>query len=256
MTSTVSIPAALASAVRVIAPAWRHCWAVLILAACLTVACFIAPSRPQTMWWPILACFAVLLAKGALWRLASGRLVRRGGLQLGGVEARLTLVWGLSALFLFVLGLLFFVVILGFAYAAASAGHGFVASQVATWASAVDSRGRLLVSAVALFLTALLVWAATRISLAEAATVFEGRLMVLESWPLTRGRVLPIVLTNLALAIVPAALLDIRHRLLLAGLSVLAQWAGLVAGLVLGGLWLPMSVGLMAYFHERRASPA
>ncbi len=185
--------------------------------------------------------------------MASKGRVGPGGLQFGAVEGRLALVWVLSALFLFVLGLLFFVVILGFAYAAASAGRGFVASQIATWAPAVDSRGRIMVSAVGIFAAALLIWAYIRISLAGAATTFGGRPMVLESWPLTRGRVLAILVTNAAIFAGPAAFLLLRDRLLMNGMASEAAWAGALAAMVLCGLWLPMSVGLMAYFYERRA---
>ena len=241
---------------RFIAPAWRRAWAVLLLVMTLTVVDLAFPRLSGGPLWSGLAWIAVLLARGALWRVTSKGRVGPGGLQLGAVEGRLALVWALSAVFLFVLGLLFFVVILGFAYAAASAGSGFVASQIATWAPAVDSRGRIMVSVVGNFAAGLLTWAYIRISLAGAATAFEGRLMVLESWPLTRGRVLKILVTNAAIVALPAALLALRDRLLLTGMASQGAWTGALAATVLCGLWLPMSVGLMAYFYERRARPA
>ena len=196
--------------------------------------------------WLALAAAAMLVGRGALWRLALGRQGRGlGGLQFGRVEARLAAVWALSGLFLAVLILLLFVALLCFAYAAASAGRGFDAARVLSWAPAVDGRGRLLLGIVAGLGGAGMVFAAARISLGEAASIERGRVQVLSTWALARGAVLPILVGQLAIALAPAAAL------------VLAPPGGpwrLLQAVLLAGLWLPMSVGLMAYVFKDRAA--
>jgi hypothetical protein len=113
-----------------------------------------------------------------------------------------------------------------------------------------------MVSVVAIFAAALLIWAATRISLAEAATASEGRLMVLESWPHTSGRVLPILAANLAIGSPPIGLLIVQGRLFAIGLGSPAALVGVLAGILFAGVWLPMDVALMAYLYKRDASLA
>ncbi len=189
-----------------------------------------------------------LAAKGALLRLATGvGRPGRGGLQWGRTEARLLAVWALTALFLGVLALLFFVIVLCFAYAAASAGHGFVASDISTWAPAVERGGRWLVTAVGLGAAGLLVWAALRVSLAAPATVASGRVRMLETWPLTRGRVLALAAAFTLVGAPPLALASLCLRLARAGQAGGIPLYG-VAGALVAGLWLPMTLGLMACF--------
>jgi hypothetical protein len=80
-----------------------------------------------------------------------------------------------------------------------------------------------------------------RLSLAEAATAARGRAQVLSTWPLTRGRILRLLVANIVIAtpIVAAAFCPV------------AGWPGAVArGVAFGGLWLPLGVGLMAYAYD------
>ena len=246
------------AAYRNIAPAWRGAWAGLIFSGLTTGLWFAtartAPHAPSTLIWWILTVVAGLMAKGAAYRLAVGRgKPGPGGLQLGRVELNLVVVALLTFAFLFVLGLLLLVVLLCTAYAVASAGPGFVASEVATWAGAIVGRGRVVFGLVALVGAAGMIWAGARICLAAAVTVARDEIQVLATWPMTRDRVAPIVLAGILTAAGPLAVLAIVHlalRLAAADPSIL--FAGkIVAGLILVGLWVPMGIGLMAYLQRR-----
>jgi hypothetical protein len=192
-------------------------------------------------WFP-LAALGVLIARAELWRHALA--ATPGGFAAR--TARLAAVWALGGLFLAVLALLLFVTLLAVAYAAASAGPGFDPGQVATWAPAIQGRGRWLLGAVALAGGAGLVFAATRISLAGAASLAGGRVAVLSTWALSRGALAVILIGNATIAAPPAALF------LFAPPG--PVWRGL-QGLVLATVWLPMNVGLMAYVFANRGKP-
>jgi hypothetical protein len=258
-----SIVGGVGPAVRFVACAWRKAWAALILAG-VSIGAFRAAAGwgAGPIWtaaWLGLALGAITVARGALYRSALDRpRAGPGGLQWGRVETRLLAVWLLGAVFLFILALLAFVAWLCCAYAVASAGTGFVAADPATWAAAVDGRGRWVVGAAAGAGAAGLLWAEIRLCLAAAATVARERVQVLSAWPMTRRRVwlilVPIVLISLAPAALLAALIFLGPRL--AGGSFLIEHAvNLAQGAVVAGLWLPMHVGLMAYLY-RRGDPA
>lgn len=248
-------------AVRFVAMAWREAWAALIAAAAtigavLTAGSLGAPPASRAAWLG-LALLAATVTRGALYRLALARPgMGPGGLQWGRTEGRLLAVWLLGAVFLFILGLLFFTALIASAYAVASAGAGFVAAEPATWAKAVDGRGRLVLGALGAAGTAALVWAALRLCLAAAASVARGRVQVLSAWPLTRRRAWRL---GLALALVgapPAALLATLFfvgKAVASAPPIAAGAVGFAQGLVIAGLWLPMNVGLMAYLYGRLA---
>ncbi|HEY7851790.1 MAG TPA: hypothetical protein VIB82_02370 [Caulobacteraceae bacterium] len=230
--------------------AWRGAWAALLLAAATLAGWLAAVGGAASLFsapvWLGIAMAAMLVARGALWRLVLAREGRGpGGLQLGAVEARLVAVWALSGVFLAVLALLLFVALLCFAYAAASAGPGFDPARVMTWAPAVDGRGRILLGAVAALGAVGMIFAAARVSLAEAASIGGGRVQVLSTWILTRRLVWPILAGNGAIALLPAV------AVLLAPAGV--GWRLVAAGVV-AGVWLPMSIGLMAYVFDNRAA--
>jgi hypothetical protein len=247
---------AVVAAVRFAPIAWRGAWAALSLTAVATAAALtaIAGARgivPAPLW--LLTAFAsCLVARGALWRLAlQHERPGPGGVQFGAVEGRLAAVASLTCAFLAILIALLFVALLCLAYAAASAGRGFDAANVATWGKAVDARGRLMVSVATIAGAGAIILAAVRVSLAEAASVADGKVRVLSTWGLTRGRLAVIAGGNLLFAIPPAvALLAMPADVARAGLA----WS-LTGGVVLAGVWLPMHVGLMAYVYGRRATP-
>jgi hypothetical protein len=258
-----SIADGLASSARFVATAWRQAWAALAL-ACLACGGLLsaidlgAPAAWKAAWLGA-ALLAVTIARGVLYRQALGRSgAGPGGLQWRRTEWRLLAVWLLTALFLAILALLLLTALIAAAYAVASAGAGFVAAQPATWGPAVDGRGRLVLGAVGAAGAAAFAWAALRLCLAPAATVARGRVQVLSAWPLTRRRAWRLRLA-LAVAAAPAAI--VLAAVSIAGEAappspVTAAAIGLAQGLAVGGLWLPMSVGLMAYLYRRGDPPA
>ncbi len=256
------------AAIRFVAPAWRGASAVLLLTAGAFGGLLTAAGWGEAAaWrgaWLAAALLVATVARGALYRLALGRPgVGPGGLQWRGAEGGLLAVWLLGAVFLFILGLLAFVALIASAYAVASAGAGFVAADPATWGPAVDGRGRLVVGAVGVVGAAALLWAALRLSLAAAASVARGRVQVLSAWPLTRRYAWTIGLAlALALALIAAPLALLLAALSFAGGAlkpappIVAAAVGFAQGLVVAGLWLPMTVGLMAYLYRRADSAA
>jgi hypothetical protein len=235
------IAGGLAAAARFLMRAWSAAWAALTL---VVVTLILAFSFEELGFW-IAALVASLVARGALWRLANGRdRLGPGGLQLGAMETRLAGVWVLSGLFLGIIALLALVILLCGAYAVASAGRGFDPAQIATWAPAITGTGRFVLGTVGVFCSVGFVYAAARISLAEAATASRSRLQVLSSFALTRGRALPLAAAHILLAS-PAIGLSAWG----AGRSYRGAWV-VAEGFAIGGVWLPLSVGLMAYAYE------
>jgi hypothetical protein len=243
----------LLAAARFVTSAWRGAWGALGLASALFGAALATRGGTIQGVWIILAVVAAIVAQGALYRRAlETGTPGAAGLQWGRLEWRLTAVWLLTAVFLYILAMLVFVVVLASAYAVASAGTGFVTSDVATWPRAVDGRGRVVVSVMALGGLAGLSWAATRISLAAAATAVLGRIQVLSAWPLTRGRVWPIVLARASIGAGPSAILIGVLRVSGPHSGAGATWTiALLCGFAVAGLWLPLDVGLVAYFYRR-----
>jgi hypothetical protein len=249
---------AVIAAVRFAPIAWRGAWGALLLTAAATAAALAAivgahRIGPAHLW--LLAAFRLsLVARGALWRLAL-QLGRPGpgGLQVGAVEGRLAAVSALTCVFLAILILLLFVGLLCLAYAASSAGRGFDPANVTTWGKAVDARGRLVVSVGTMAGSGAIVLAAIRISLAEAASVAGGRVQVMSTWGLTRGRLVAIAGGNLLFAI-PLAATFLAMQAGIATNAGAMVWS-VTCGVVLAGVSLPMHVGLMAYVYGRRAAP-
>ena len=246
------------AAYRNIAPAWRGAWAGLIFSGGTTglwlATAKTSPHAPAAPIWWILTVVAGLMAKGAVFRLAVGRgKPGPGGLQLGRVEFNLIIVALLTFAFLFILSLLFLVVLLCTGYAVASAGPGFVASEISTWFGAIVGRGQVVFGLVALVGAAGMVWAGARISLAAAVTVARDEIQVLATWPMTRDRVVSIVLAGILTAAGPLAIVAVIHLILRSvGDDPTLLFAGRVAvGLILVGLWVPMGIGLMAYLQRR-----
>jgi hypothetical protein len=243
----------LRAAVRFLGLAWRRAWLAMLLAAAAMEAWVVLRHGPWASLWLVLALAALLVASGALWRLALGHAgVGPGGLQAGSVELRLIAVALLSVLFLMIVGLLGLIVMLAFAYAAASAGHGFVAADPGSWTRSVDPRGRAVLALVATLIAAGFAWAAARISLAAPASVSRDKVQVLATWPLTRGRAGFMMVAMGALVAAPTVVVAgvARAGAGLAGSGELALVEGL-AILAFAAVWLPMSVGLMAYLFEQ-----
>lgn len=242
-----------------LATAWRRAWAAMLITAVLIGAPWAlglwSPRSPWRLEVLLAVAVAAAMAEGALYRVALDK-ERPGpaGLQWGRPEWRLGAVWGLTVAFLFVLGLLAFVVVLATAFGVAASGRGFVMALPSTWAGAVDARGRAVLGVVGSLSLAGLVWAATRVALGAPASIDRGRVQLLATWAASRRLVLPILLGRFLLGVAPVGV----AWALLWGLShgghpstVLLWTASLAAGIALAGLWLPLSVGLMTYLYRR-----
>lgn len=247
---------------RFIGTAWRNAWGAISLLAFVFAGLWAtgrfeqqSPGRSLALVG-VLVCVAVL--EGGLYRVATGKGGRGpAGLQFRGEELRLMIVWGLTGVFLFILSMLAFVVVLAFAFAVATAGHGFVIAEPATWAGAVEPAGRAVVAVVATLAGTGLLWCSLRIAFGGAASVAEGRVRLLDTWPLTRGRVFAMLLGRILIEGPPlaacAAALEWGGAATTGG--GVARWgAGLTAGLFIAGVWLPAHVGLMSILYTRAES--
>ena len=243
------VVADLRAALKFAPAAWRRAWWVLV-PVCLTWALAMSPDRGRA--WTALAVTFTLVGSAELYRIATPGIA----ITLAAVVGRLAIVWLLTLAFFAVLASLLFVVFLSSAYAVASAGTGFDATNVRTWAQAVDDRGRVVLAVIAAIGLSLLSWAMTRVALAPAATVASGRVQVLSAWPLTRRigwSLLGARLTISAPAAGVAVLATRAPRVSGAAMAPGAWMLGALAGLIIGGLWLPLNTGLMAYIYRRRA---
>ena len=201
--------------------------------------------------WLAAATIAGVMAQGALYRAALARPgIGPGGLQWRGPEWRRLAAGLLTAAFLAVLVLLALTAVICAAYAVASTGSGFNYAVPDAWSGAVDWRGHLVVDAVALAAAAGIVWAMARISLAAATSVAGGRVRVLSTWAMTRRSALPVLLGWTASIAVFLTLTCLLAPLSRSATAPVAFVADLALGVGVGGLWLPMSVGLMAYLYR------
>ena len=211
-----------------------------------------SPPRWSALLWLTLGLGCALnaqerLCRAALSRSGDGwtRSPKRGS------EWRLSAVWALTATFVSMLLLLGLVALMALAYGVASAGRGFSVDSPSTWAGAVGMRGRLVVDAAAALVAIGVAWAWARISLAPAATVAEGRILVLATWASTRGFGLAILAATLIVAAPSVALLWALEVLARSAEPLVAWIAHMAQAAVIASLWLPPMVGLMAYFYPR-----
>lgn len=246
---SVSLRAALNSATVTVPSLWRKSWWVL---APTIILWAVALSPLHAGLWSALAMPIALVASAVLYRNAlatSDPDIAKAVLRLGGA-------WILTLVFMVVLGSLLFVVFLSSAYAVASAGTGFVSSDVRTWASAVDGRGRIILAVIGIVGLASIAWALTRVSLAAASTVARGKLQVLSAWPLTRRLAWRLLLVRLAVA-APFAVLCAWAWRTSAGsgpIPAVGAWLlSIAAAAALIGVWLPLNTGLMTYIYQSRA---
>ncbi len=230
--------------------AWRRASSILIV-ACLTWAMALSPARAPE--WTALALAGTLVASAELYRIATPQ---GAGARIA-ATGRLAVVWLLTLAFFMVLASLLFVVFLASGYAVAFAGRGFDASDVRTWAPAIDERGRVVLGAVAALGIGLVSWAMTRVALAPAATVAAGRVLMLNTWPLTRRIGWVLVCARLAIGLPAAgvAALALGEAHVSGAAERPGAWMlSALSGLIIGGVWLPLNNGLMTYIYHRRAN--
>ncbi|MBV8593764.1 MAG: hypothetical protein JOZ27_05645 [Caulobacteraceae bacterium] len=193
---------------------------------------------------------AVVVAQGALWRVAMP-----GG-QGPALEGRLLAANLLTVLFLTILAALLSFLLLATAYAVASAGLGFDAGRTATWAPAIAGPRRMVAGGVALAGMASWLWAASRVSLAAAATAADRRVRMIDTWTATRGRAWAILAGRLIVAAPALALVVVMLTIAARAPSNLRNGTAAVGTLCVTLLWLPLDTGFVAAAWTRLAPAA
>lgn len=146
-------------------------------------------SREISLAWPLLVLCLTLVYGAAL---------APGGGRWWASSLRLLTVWLLTLAFLGIIGSLALTVLVTFGYAVEWSGKGFDMKNMETWAKAATPAGRMLLGLAAAVLCAGLGWIWSRVSLSAPASLREGRVRMLSSWPTTRGRGWIILATHLA----------------------------------------------------------
>ncbi len=247
----------LRAAVVFLQRAWSRPWFVIVVAvtAAAGIAGLIAAGPSSSLSSVIVVAFMVFvpLVQGPLYTSAIDDAPPEPTVTDGGARyVRLVVVGLLTAIFLAVPALLIFVVGLGAAYGMAFANPGFDPANASTWTAG----GPVLVgSAAVLGVGALsLLWLSSRVSLGAAATVAERRVLMISTWPLTRGAGWSLIVARLILSLVVvtpvAAAFSGTRSLAPTSAGGIASLTGLV---LLVGLWAPLNVGALSYFYRHRS---
>lgn len=244
---------------------WRKVLPVLVIAA-LGSAAYEGALAAHQGGWAIVAYLiyivAGLMAQGALLRLALAGdqpqdrefRIGPGGVQWRASEWRLL---GVTLSLVFVLFVVFFLVALAVGI--------FVGVQVArsgiepdpsdpkTLMAAIGPAGLAVLGFAYVVVLGLVVWIGVRLFLASAATVASRRIVVFDSWRLTRGHSWQIF-GSLFLIALPIVLLSVAAAVLSALMHVNAFGLNIVVLVLAVVFVLPMTAGLMAYFYRRLAT--
>ncbi len=209
-------------------------------------------------WLSSAIVFAALLyaplAQGPFYSLTIPEAPTEGALSDGVSRyVRLVVVGVLTDIFLAIPGLLLSVIGLGVAYGMAYAYPGFNPMDAKTWTAGgpVLSGGGAVLALGGLGI----LWLSARVALGPAQTVAQRRVLMISTWPLTRGFGWRIVIAR---SVVTLSVFAIVWAVTLALRSVApAGWPmraiPVVGGLILLTLRLPMIVGVLSYFHAHRA---
>ncbi len=268
---TATLSGALEHSVDFAREAWREAWAPLALQALGVAMVYLSFQAPLGFGPAVLMFLTGLVmslaacppAWGALYRLALGvdlGEIGPGGLQWGETETRLTMVWGM---FLLLLAVIWFPL-------SAAAALAFYLFRDAGGVY-LGLFGKVQIG----FLAALGImvaggfgwsWLLLRLSLASAATVVEGKVMMFDAWSLTAGRSLKIGLAWLILHLPTvgswglALLLTLIEAKASGTVKALplpeAIGTALVIGAVSGFMQTPLAIGAFGYFHRPRPAEA
>jgi hypothetical protein len=244
---SASVAGALRAGVSDLGASINACWAALLTAILLTVAANFLP--PAVRLLIVLA--AGVIAQGALFRRAFERPSGVKGLRWGRDEWRLLGAHLMVLCLLALIGSVLLVVIgaIALGVARVSAPNLDVGSAAA-WKDALATAGPagLVAGLAPLAGLAILIWLSLRLSFTAPATVAQSGVRVLSAFPLTKGRVAPLLLVSLALAlpvIVAAPLLGLIPG---GGLGVAAATAVLTY-LLLAPAW----AGALAHLYRHSA---
>ena len=252
-----SIPGGLAAALRFVPRAWAQPWFLGLLIGAVVVGLGVIALNIGPPWSSPLVALGMFgflpLLQGPLYAVALPDVPKLSPAQWIGRYVRLVTVSGLTLVFMAVPILLLFVVGLGASYGMAYASPGFDPADVSTWTAS----GPVLAGAafVVVLGAVALTWLAARVALGPAESVVQGRVLLLSTWPLTRGRGWKIMVTRWiftapVLILVGAVAFGARGAFHGAGA---AQIISLLSTLAVVGLRMPLNVGLLSYFHRHRA---
>ncbi len=271
MAAPVSVTEGAGAAFSFLKRSWRRAAGALTLAGLLNGAAafsFLNRDFARACGLFVACLLASIMAQGALFRFAGGAnrpgdqgsSIGPGGFQWGAVEGRLLAVVLLRGLLFGLLGALFLTVVAAIyvGMAAAEAAPGFAVAAQSGWRPTLGLLGWAVVAGAGLAGLAGLGWIALRLYLAFPATVALGRVQLLSTWVLTRGRVLPI-LGALILIALPSLGVILAARfgrgLLASGAwgdrRLIAGICSLITGLGHNFLIAPLSVGLMTHLYNR-----
>ena len=255
---SVAIGATVRAGVSGLGPSVRACWGALLAAVLISALSQVLPPAARGLAGP-LALAAAIIAWGALYRRAFGRAPGWAGLRWGLDEWRLLGAYALVAVIFIVVGAVLLTVVGAIALGVARANApDFDATSAEAWRMALahSGPGAIVAGAAPLLGLALLAWLAARLSLTAPATVDQGQIRVLSAFPLSRGVVIPILVSGLVLA-APAAGLAAMS-------SLIDRWAGpglklplaLLSAVFAYGYLAPVWTGALVYVYRRRSTPA
>jgi hypothetical protein len=231
--------------------AWSRPWFVALIAMTAAAGLATVISAGATAWLSpaivVLAVFYLPLAQAPLYALAASQAAP---LNEGVARyLRLLAVNLLTLVFLAAPALLLSVIGLGVAYGMAYAQPGFDPKNAATWTAS----GPVLLGGGAVVAVGGLgmLWLLSRVSLGPAASVAERRVVMLSTWPLTRGLGWRIAAARLVLGGAALLLLWLVQRLIPAGAS--PQIAPIVCDVLFVAVGLPVEVGVLSFFFDHRS---
>jgi hypothetical protein len=271
--SRVSVGASLAFSWNLWVGRWRSIWGVLALTS-LAATVYLTGDFAGQIKVEVVGMAAylvvVLMTNGAVYRLAFAG--RHGddpaftpgpiGVQWRAMEWRLLGASLLLALFFAILIAVAFVAVAGVAMGVAM-NKGEVAALTTPQAliAALGPQGEMAVTILAAIAYVALIYVAVRLSLALAATADGGRIAVLKTWKLTKGQVWRILVSMLMIQLPVLFVSVIVAALARAGASggmglateamapAGALSAGLVMGVLTGGVAAPLGAGVLAYYY-------
>ncbi len=193
------------------------------------------------------------LVQGPLYSLALEEAPPETTVAGGGARyVRLVAVGLLTDIFLAVPGLLIFVVGLGAAYGMAYSHPGFDRTDISTWTAS----GPVLVGTVAVLSVGglAMLWLSARVALGAAATVAERRVLMISTWPLTRGKGWRLAIARLLVSVaVVLVVIGVSAAVRAAAPAAAARLIPVVSGVLLLGLRAPLKVGVLGYFYRHRS---
>lgn len=271
--SRVSVGASLAFSWKLWVSRWRSIWGVLALTS-LAATVYLAGDFADKVEVEVAGTAAyllvVLMTNGAVFRLAFAS--RHGddpafapgpvGVQWRAMEWRLLGASLLLLLFYAILIAVAFVAVGGVAMGIAM-NKGQVAALTTPQAliAALGPQGGTAVTILAAIAYAALIYVAVRLSLVQAATADQGRIAVLRTWKLTKGQVWRIfaslVLIQLPVLFVSVIVGALAHGGASGGMGLATEAmapagalsAGLVIGVLTGGVAAPLGAGVLAYYY-------